>query len=379
MLDEVSSRFGIWWKYEKKEIFFYKKITKTFVVYSLPTQSSLSTSVGGSSTEGGGAGSNSISLSNSANIEMWNNIQSTVQSMVSGDTQIVADSSNGTIAVTGTPTDIKKVAKFINEQNVRLSRQVAITVKVLQLTLSDSEELGLNWSAIYESVKLHNPDSYGITSLSKTITNTEAASGINMNLLPDNWDLKATLQAISEQGKSNLVTSGTVTTLNNKPAPIQVVKKQNYISEITVTSSGDSGDDRDVSVDTEEVETGFTLNILPRILEHGRVLLMFNMTLSDLLELEKVVTDEKYKSFVQNPKVESRGFSQEIAMKSGETLVLSGYERTEQSVIKDGVGTPDNMLMGGAKVAEKDKTMIIILLTPVVLETPLNPETRINI
>ena len=377
LLDEISSRFGIWWKYENKEIFFYKRITKTFVIYSLPTQSSLSTSVGGSSTEGGSAGSNSIQLSNSANIEMWNNIQTSLQSMVSGDTQIVADSSNGTISVTGTPSDIKKVAKFVNEQNMRLSRQVAITVKVLQLTLSDAEEMGLNWTAVYESAKKHIGNAT-ISSLTKTITSSETAGSINMRLLPDNWTLDATIKAISEQGKSNLITSGTVTTLNNKPAPIQVVKTQNYISEITVTSNGGDSDDRDVSVDTEEIETGFTLNILPRILEHGRLLLMFNMTLSDLLELEKVVTDQSSGSFIQNPIIESRGFSQEIAMKSGETLVLSGYERSETELNKSGVGHPDNIFLGGSNESKKGKTMIIILLTPVVLETPLNPETRIN-
>ena len=33
-------------------------------------------------------------------------------------------------------TEIKKVAKFVHEQNVRLSRQVAISVKVLQVEIS---------------------------------------------------------------------------------------------------------------------------------------------------------------------------------------------------------------------------------------------------
>ena len=32
-LDEVCSRFGLWWKYEKKEIHFYKFVTKTFIEY----------------------------------------------------------------------------------------------------------------------------------------------------------------------------------------------------------------------------------------------------------------------------------------------------------------------------------------------------------
>ena len=66
-----------------------------------------------------------------------------------------------------------------------------------------------------------------------------------------------------------------------------MVRKQNYISEITKTNSGGDASYYDVSTETEEIETGFTMDVLPRILEHGRLMLMFNLTLSDLISLEK--------------------------------------------------------------------------------------------
>ena len=203
-----------------------------------------------------------------------------------------------------------------------------------------------------------------------------------MTILSGKWSIDSAIKALSTQGKTNLITSGTVTTLNNKPAPIQVVKTQNYISEITKTNSGDS-DYYDISTETEEIETGFTLDILPRILEHGRLLVMFNMTLSDLLDLEKVYiggsgSETSEGSYIQNPVIESRGFSQEVAMKSGETLILSGYERTENDLDKSGIGSPNNMLLGGSNTSTQAKTMIVVLLTPVVLESPLNPETRVK-
>lgn len=379
LLDEVASRFGIWWKYEKKEIYFYKHITKTFVIYSLPTNSNLYVNVGGSSTEGGSAGSNSVNLSNSAQIEMWSKIDAAVRSIASADAQINIDSSNGTITVTATPTDIKKIAKFVNEQNVRLSRQVAITVKVLQLAMEDDDSYGVNWNAVFSG----NSHIKRLGIASATGVAPTGAGALDMNIVSGSWSIAPVIQALSTQGKTNLVTSGTITTLNNKPAPIQVVKTQNYISEITKTNSG-ADDYYDISTETKEIETGFTLDILPRILEHGRLLIMFNMTLSDLLSLEKVnigggkSTDPDSGSYIQNPVVESRGFSQEISMKSGETLVLSGYERTEDSVDKRGVGSPDNILLGGSNEGKRKKTMIIILLTPVVLESPLNPETRVE-
>ena len=181
-----------------------------------------------------------------------------------------------------------------------------------------------------------------------------------------------------------MITSGTVTTLNNKPAPIQVTKTQNYLSEVTKTNSG-SGDgyNYDLSTDTEEIETGFTIDILPRILEHGRMLLMFNMTLSDLLSLDKVYLSTNADGtesgqYIQNPVVETRGFTQEVAMKSGDTLVLSGYERVENTSAKSGIGSAENSLLGGATSAEKTRTILVILLTPVVLDSPLSPESRMK-
>jgi len=65
-------------------------------------------------------------------------------------------------------------------------------------------------------------------------------------------------------------------------------------------------------------------------------------------------------------------------MKSGETLILAGYERVEDSTDKKGVGSADNTLLGGSQSASRDRTILVIMLTPVVLESPLNPESRMN-
>ncbi len=392
LLDEVSNRFGIWWKYEKNEIYFYKYITKTFVLYSLPTNPSLSVSVGGS------GGSASISQSSSVDgMDMWGNIQSTISSMITSDSNLVMDKGAGTITLTATPTDIKRVAKYVNEQNQRVSKQVAISVKVIQVNISNADKYSLDLAATFNksgrgSIKPIN----GHT----TASIDNPLSDLTMGISANRWSVDAAMQALSQEGHTNLVTSGTVTTMNNKPAPIQVVKTQKYISEITKTNSGDSNT-YDISVDTEEIETGFTMSVLPRILDHGRILMFFNLTLSDLLSLDSINIDGSGdsdssdssseegddssssssggdKQFIQNPVVETRGFTQEVAMKSGETLILAGYERVEDTSDKKGVGSPTNTLLGGSQSAEKDRTILVIMLTPVVLESPLSPESRMR-
>ena len=65
-------------------------------------------------------------------------------------------------------------------------------------------------------------------------------------------------------------------------------------------------------------------------------------------------------------------------MTSGQSLVLTGYERVENTTEKTGVGSATNSLLGGGANAEKIRSIIVIILTPVVLESPLNPESRMN-
>ena len=371
-LDEVSSRFGVWWKYENKDIYFYKFITKTFVIYSLPTKPSMNVNIGGSAS--GGGASSSISLTSSIDVEMWAQFEKSISSMISTGAKLTVSPADGTITLTATPNDIKLVAKYINEQNARLSRQVAISVKIMQVTVGDNDQYGLDLKATFND---------GVTSIGVTgtqgVSSDDLSNSLTWGIIKNNWTADAIMQAISEKNRTSLITSGTVTTLNNKPAPIQVTQKQNYISEMTKTNNGTDGTNYDISVTTEEIETGFTLDVLPRILEHGRMLVMFNMTLSDLLSLEKVAFgSEDENQYIQNPIVESRAFTQEVALASGESLILTGYEKVSSETNKSGTGSAENSLLGGSASASRDRNILVIILTPVVLETPLSPETRMS-
>jgi type IVB pilus formation R64 PilN family outer membrane protein len=353
LLDEVCSYFGVWWKYENGEIYIYKYTTKTFTLYTLPTNPSMTSSV--SSSSGGGSISSGVS-----NIDLWGNIVTAVRSMLGSGSSLVTDPMNGTLTITATPTEIKKVSKFVNEQNIRLSRQVAISVKVLQVEVDDSKGFGFNLQAAFENrLEKGKHTTFKSASGPSALGDTDKNASLSMGIVSGELSLDAVMNSLSTQGVTTLVTSGTVTTMNNKPAPIQVV---NY----------------DISVSTDEIETGFTLDVLPRIMDHGRLMMLFSLSLSDLLELEKVIVDEQAGSFVQNPNTEERGFSQEIALKSGETLVLSGYERVETQSQKEGLGAVNNNLFGGSQVINKTRTILVILITPVVLESPLLPESRMK-
>lgn len=378
LLDDVCSYFGVWWKYEHGEIYIYKYTTKTFTLYTLPTKPSMTASV--SSTKGGGTITSGLS-----NIDLWTNIVSSAKSMLGKGSSLMSDPMNGTLTVTATPTEIKKIASFINEQNIRLARQVAISVKVLQVLINEDRGFGFNLDAVFKD-RTGNGGNFTLLGATGPSAIKNSNSSLSMKIVGGGVEkVDAAIKALAEQTTTTLVTSGTVTTMNNKPAPIQVVTKQNYISEYTKTNNGSSGGDTsyDVSIETDEIETGFTLDVLPRIMDHGRLMLLFSLNLSELIDLQDVPlqgdvddADSKKDGYIQNPIIEDRGFSQEVAMKSGDTLVLAGYERVKTMSEKTGLGAINNNILGGSQNLDKQRSIIVILLTPVVLASPLLPESR---
>lgn len=407
-LDQVAARFNLWWRYQNNEIVFYQMETRIFTFYALPTTSNLSATIGGTSS-GGDGGNTSTNLDSSIETNFWEEVESTVTAMIPENAQITSSKTNGTITVTASPYTLQRVAQYVRSMNDKLSRQVAISVKVLQVTLNDEEQIGLNLNLVTSA--LSKRIGFDIATTTALTAATGSTDSLTMGLVqPDasgNWikdqsspwnklwkqnyllkettnaagetiyewvpntdspysATSAVIDAISKQGATSLVTSATVTTLNNKVAPVQVSTETSYVAstEMTVQDGITT-----ITPTTSTVNAGFTMEVLPRILDHGRLLLMFTMTITELTKMETVTTGQ---SMTQLPTVETRGFVQEVAMVSGSTLILSGFEKVQSS------NERTKGVTGMRKKSDKDRNVLVVLLTPQVLVSPLSPETRMQ-
>lgn len=65
-------------------------------------------------------------------------------------------------------------------------------------------------------------------------------------------------------------------------------------------------------------------------------------------------------------------------MRSGATLVLTGFESVQNQTETSGVGKAKMGLLGGKSYSKRVRNVLVILLTPEVLESPLSPETRMR-
>ncbi|MCL2672943.1 MAG: hypothetical protein FWF01_00970, partial [Alphaproteobacteria bacterium] len=385
LLDLMSTRFNLWWRYSEGTIVFYEMDTRVFTVFALPTITNVNTRIGGSGNDGGTGGGGSVgSASNQmatrVDFDMWKQIEQSISGILPGNATFTISPSSGQITVTAPPSSLRKVARYVNDLNLRLSRQVVIGVQLLSITMTENDHYGLDLNAIFSQNGLTAGFSSGFNSAWNPATGGETGglgvtivggSSRRLNKLAGS---RAIIEALSTQGKTSLVTSTSVTTLNNRVAPVQVSLVRPYVDSMgTVVSDGIAS----TTITQAQLNLGFTMQILPRILDHGRLMLSFSITLTELLEMEDFRFGFEGRDRVQQPHVDSRAFSQEVAMMSGQTLVLTGFERVDSSTNRSGIGNARNTLLGGRAYTERERVVMAILITPEVVVSPLSPETRV--
>ncbi len=385
LLSQIATDLDLLWYYDKNSIVFYETETRTYTLYALGTDVSYQSSV---QTDSG----NQVSLEST--LREWDEVESTINSIINNakNAKFTVSRSLGTITVTAAPSVLNRVGDYIAKQNRRLSQLVTIDVKVLQVSLTNNSAFGLNLAAAVNSTSGLN-----IVASPQTPLSTTEASSLNVAVLSNkvadavtgltgtysdnqirNGSLarvagsSALIDALAKQGKVSLVTNVGVTTRNNRVAPVTNTKTTGYIKRFesrnftTVESS---------TVDQDDLETGFSMQLLPNILENGKILLLFKMSIRELLKMNTTKVGEVV---LQLPEVEERSFMQEVIMESGQILVVSGFEKQKNNDTRYGLGDADFMALSGARDTEASREVLVVILTPQVLISPMDAERSIQ-
>lgn len=396
LLSQVATDLDLLWYYDKGSIVFYETETKTFTLYALGTDVEYSSSLSADD------GSN-IALRSTLN--EWEEVESTIESII-GDAKnanFKVSRSLGTITVTATPSMLNRIGDYVARQNRRLSQLVTIDVKVLQVSISNDSGFGLNLAAAINSASGLNivaspKDNLGLndaSSLNVAVLSNAAAAATGIGGTGD-YALEgpyytadqirsgsmarlagtdALISALAKQGKVSLVTNVGVTTRNNRVAPVSNTRTTGYIKRFesrnftTVESS---------TVDQDELETGFSMQLLPNVLENGKILLLFRMSLRELLKMSTQQIGGQDGVTLQLPEVEERSFMQEVIMESGQMLVLSGFEKQKNNDTRYGLGDPDFMALSGSRNTSASREVLVVILTPQVLVSPMDAERNIQ-
>lgn len=380
-LDGVTTRYGIFWKYSGGTIQFFYTDTRTFQIKAIPGDSAVSASVNSGSVTGdgdggGGGGSGSGSgggTSNSNNsqttavksqLAVYPSIEKSVTAMLSASGKVVSSPATGTITVVDTPDTLERIASFIESENKSLSQQVMLNVTVLAVTVSDGDNYGINWSLVYGDL-FRNFGIKNVLAAAATDSSTAFSAGILTTSGSKLAGSKLVIDALSSQGQVRRETSASVVTLNNQPVPVQVAKQTSYLKSSTTTLASNVG--ATSSLNPGVVTSGFNMTILPHVLNNGTVMLQFSVDISALRKIG-VVKSGDGGNLIQTPEVDTRNFLQRVSMKSNQTLIISGFEQTDDNLDRQGVGKASNYLFGGGFNAQANKEVIVILVTPIMMD-----------
>ncbi|ARC93205.1 pilus (MSHA type) biogenesis protein MshL [Vibrio coralliilyticus] len=353
-------------------------ITNSSSSSSSSSSSDSDTSSTGSSNTSSAKGGTEIETTSES--DFWPQLEQAVSQLIgSGQGQsVVITPQAGVITVRAFPDEIREVRSFIGVSQQRLHRQVILEAKILEVTLSDGYQQGIDWSKAFTS----NGTNYTIGQGTPTTTGTPATLpgldtigtllGGQTNLVISSGSFDAVISFMATQGDLNVLSSPRVTASNNQKAVIKVGTDSYFVTDFSTnvdTSSTTSTTSTDIEL--TPFFSGISLDVTPQIDNDGSVLLHVHPAVIDVTEENKEITNGS--STVSLPLATSsiRESDSVIRAQDGDVVVIGGLmksntlDRTSKVPFLGDVPALGHLFRNTTQYTEK--TELVILLKPTVV------------
>ncbi|MFQ3611377.1 MAG: secretin and TonB N-terminal domain-containing protein [Fimbriimonadales bacterium] len=227
------------------------------------------------------------------------------------------------LVLMGTARDVLRALEILRKVDVK-QPQVLIEARVLDLSEGSLKSFGLSWN-ILQSGSVNTLDrSQGQLPLpgGSTITpnqqgvgvNRDGQLGIDFTIVKQPIDFSITLNALAEDRRNRLLANPRIATLDGRQARIFIGDEVNYVKLIQQTPQG-------ANVQTDSVEAGIILTVLPRIHEDRSITLQIRPEVSVITGFLEVPGGGRL------PQLARRNADTTIRLNNGETLIIGGLIR----------------------------------------------------
>ncbi|MDP8217261.1 MAG: hypothetical protein P9M03_00885 [Candidatus Theseobacter exili] len=294
--------------------------------------------------------------------------------------KIFLDIRTGTLIARNTPTNLAIVEDILRTLDVT-PFQVSIQARFVELSQTEAEDLGLEW-ILNDDWKLlqHEGAASGLMpvgaksriQIDKIKDSSGAAAGLTRNLrwfttdesggntvLPNgqgspnpilsisgiltNPEFSVILHALAQDGNKNVLSAPRVTTINGQRAQIEVVEEYIYPTEFEITPATTNSEGSVITPPVvapgafETRDIGIILDVTPNV---GGDKKTINLTI--IPEVSELVTWLNYGvtstlgSYpIYQPLFSTRNVTTSVIINDGETVVLGGMIREEQTLQND--------------------------------------------
>lgn len=367
-LDALAAQYHITWDYNEAagrvELSRFQTETYTLAVAGDPGSTSSTVDLNASTDEegegsGGASAGSEITSEREFETDLWEEMQNSINSILTSDGSVTIDRTTGSLTVRDQPATLTEVEEFVRETNRRLSRQVAVEMSVYSLTMSETDSQNFSFDLIYSELG----EDFDIRTLGANPVGGAAddAGSLAASILTGGstrqseefGGSEALFDVLREYGDAALEAELSGVTLSGRALPLQDTLTETYIAETQTTVTGGEDGTTQTDLQTDEINTGLSARVQPRVTDNNRVMLNYAVSLSALEELRVI---EQNDTVVEAPRTRARSAVSNVAMPTGSTLVLAGIDQDDQE------DTDRGSITSRGDVKEVERSYMIVTL-----------------
>lgn len=298
--------------------------------------------------------------------------------MERGGPRVLVDEHNNALIVHARKNDMETLLEIVHHLD-RPTAQIRIEANIVEATRDTARELGIEWGGLYHRKSSKNfwitpgANTGGVegstvdTAVSPSLEGMaanfpadfieEGGKGLTLGYLGQkvgSYLLDVRLSALQSEGKLNILSSPSITTMDNQMAFTESGEKVPYVS------TDDEGD-REVRFENAVLRLEITPNVIDE--EH--------LKMKIIVKKDEVDTSRTVEG---NPFILKKQTETTLIVRDGETIVISGLTRQLDTAVEDGVpGLKDLPVVGGLFRGSSNSGKmedVLVFITPHILDPP---------
>lgn len=345
-------------------------------------------------------GSDTSRVTMSTDSDFWGDLQRTLATIIGTEEgrSVVLNPSSGVVVVRGFPAELRNIEKYLKATQLIAERQVMLEAKIIDVSLSEDYQAGINWGA-FGSGKVNA--AVGVMGSNSSLTTSVRDTGVTQPIvvgstavLPGEWgaaavsasgkglvglalqtaNFSALVNFLETQGQVSVLSSPRIATLNNQKAVLKVGTDELYVTNVTTqTTTTTTGSVATPSLTLQPYFSGISLDVTPQIDDEGNIILHVHPAISTVQEKEKVIdlgTLGTYKLPLAASSINETDSI--VRAQDGNIVAIGGLMRQEQSGDRSGLPGASNLPFLGQRGNVFKKRELVILIKPTIIKDDRN-------
>lgn len=282
--------------------------------------------------------------------------------------RVIANPESGTVSVIAKPSQHRRVSRWLEQVQRRVDKQIVIEAVITEISLNDRYERGIDWNILRQ-----NGVTAGLAVQGLNLGNPVLTLGALRST--DNTGASVVLRLLEEFGRTSVLSSPRVVTMNQQAAVLKVIDNRVYFTT-DVQTSAPTQNSPAFSTFTTQVQTvpvGFLMTVTPQIADNNAIQLRVRPTLSRIVGFVQDPNPalQQLNIVSRVPEVQTRELESILRLKSGEMALLGGLRQKEHNGLNRDIPNSPELLNPLSQSASRSENHIelVVLLKATVLDS----------